>query len=54
MKKARTPKRQVLAAYWCEKCKRVVCEGVPGATVWCACGRRAEEIKQGQFQFTKK
>lgn len=40
----RTP---ALSAYWCDHCRRVVCEAIPGAAVWCPCGHQAKEIRSG-------
>ena len=33
-----------LVSFWCEKCKKRVCEALPKAVVWCACGRRAKPV----------
>lgn len=33
-----------LVVFWCEKCRKHVCEAVPQAAVWCSCGRRAKAM----------
>lgn len=37
-------KASALSVYWCERCRRVVCQAIPGAAVWCPCGRKAREL----------
>ena len=39
-----------LLVFWCEKCKKRVCEAIPKATVWCACGRRAKPVGEGEVK----
>jgi len=36
-----------LSAYWCDHCRRVVCEAISGAAVWCPCGHKAREVRPG-------
>lgn len=35
-----------LLPYWCDKCQKLVCEALPGAAVWCSCGRMAKVVKE--------
>ena len=37
-----------LVVFWCETCKKRVCEALPKAMVWCACGRRAKPVEGAQ------
>lgn len=39
---------RALVAYWCERCRRRVCEALPAAQVWCSCGRQAKPLRPGE------